>query len=55
MPIDPVNTGTSVYKYQSFNSAKNFTLFGTLENTADKKGWGGGAQWVADGYQISDE
>lgn len=55
MPVDPNNTGNYVYKYQSFNSAKNFTLYGTLENTSDKKGWGGGTQWVADGLQVKDD
>lgn len=55
MPTDPVNTGSNVYKYQSFNSAKDFTLYGTLENKDNKKGWAGGAAWVADGLQIKND
>src|SRR4051794_30797793 len=27
IPLDPQNAGNNVYKYQSFNSAKDFTLF----------------------------
>jgi prepilin-type N-terminal cleavage/methylation domain-containing protein len=55
IPVDPLNTGSNVYKYQSQNSAKNFKLFGTLENKNDTKGWGGGSAWVADGYILQDE
>lgn len=55
MPVDPINTGNHVYKYQSFNSAKDFTLFGTLENKENKKGWGGGGAWVADGLQVKND
>lgn len=54
IPTDPLNTGNYVYKYMSQNSAKNFTLYGTLENTNNSKGWGGGNQWVADGLQVTD-
>lgn len=52
IPLDPKNTGVYVYKYQTFNSNKDYTLFGTLENTNNSKGWGGGSTWVADGYQV---
>lgn len=55
VPLDPLNSGSNVYKYQSFNSAKNFTLFATLENKNNKKGWGGGSSWTTDGYQVSDD
>ena len=55
VPVDPFNTGSYVYKYQSFNSAKSFKLFGTLENKNDTKGWGSGSAWVADGYILQDE
>lgn len=52
IPLDPLNTGVYVYRYQSFSSNRDYTLFGTLENTNNNKGWGGGTAWVADGYQI---
>lgn len=52
VPVDPTNTGNNVYKYQSANSAKDFTLFSTLENKNNKKGWNGGAAWVVDGYRV---
>lgn len=55
VPLDPLNTGNNVYKYQSFNSAKDFKLYATLENVNDKKGWGGGASWVVDGYIVENE
>jgi prepilin-type N-terminal cleavage/methylation domain-containing protein len=55
VPVDPLNTGNYLYKYQSFNNGRDFTLFGTLENTANKKGWGGGTSWVADGLQIKND
>lgn len=55
MPVDPVNAGTSVYKYQSSNSSKSFTLFGTLENKNNIKGWGGGSSWVVDGLQVKND
>jgi prepilin-type N-terminal cleavage/methylation domain-containing protein len=55
MPIDPVSTGNYVYKYQSSSANKNFTLFGTLENTANTKGWAGGSSWVADGLQVKND
>jgi prepilin-type N-terminal cleavage/methylation domain-containing protein len=52
IPLDPTNSGVYVYKYQTFNSNRDYTLFGTLENTNNNKGWGGGSSWVADGYQV---
>lgn len=55
MPVDPVNAGDNVYKYQSFNSAKSFTLYGTLENKENKKGWAGGSQWVVDGLEVKND
>lgn len=55
MPVDPLNSGNNVYRYQSFNSAKNFKLFATLENKNNKKGWAGGVGWVFDGYIVQDE
>jgi prepilin-type N-terminal cleavage/methylation domain-containing protein len=55
VPLDPLNTGNNVYKYQSFNSAADFKLFGTLENKNDSKGWGTGSSWVADGLIIQNE
>ncbi len=54
VPVDPINSGTFVYKYSSQNSAKDFTLTASLENVNNQKGWAGGSQWVADGYQIVD-
>ena len=53
--VDPLNTGSYVYKYQSQNSNKNFKLTATLENKNDKKGWNGGSSWVADGYVVQDD
>jgi prepilin-type N-terminal cleavage/methylation domain-containing protein len=55
MPVDPVNSGNHVYKYQSFNSAKDFTLFGTLENRDNKKGWAGGSAWAVDGLEVKND
>jgi prepilin-type N-terminal cleavage/methylation domain-containing protein len=55
IPLDPLNTGNYVYRYQSFNTARDFTLYGTLENTSNRKGWGGGTAWVVDGLQISND
>ena len=55
IPLDPLNTNSNVYKYQSLNTGKNFNLFGTLENKNDTKGWAGGSTWVADGYILQDE
>jgi prepilin-type N-terminal cleavage/methylation domain-containing protein len=55
IPLDPLNTGSYVYKYQSFNTARDFTLYGTLENTNNNKGWGGGSAWVADGYRVQND
>lgn len=52
IPLDPKNTGDYIYKYQSFSSAKDYTLYATLENVNNTKGWGGGTQWVVDGYQL---
>ncbi|HSI20556.1 MAG TPA: prepilin-type N-terminal cleavage/methylation domain-containing protein [Verrucomicrobiae bacterium] len=55
MPVDPLNTGSNIYKYQSANSAKAFTLFGTFENKENKKGWNGGSVWVVDGYRVQND
>lgn len=55
MPVDPINSGNNVYKYQSSNNSKSFTLFGTLENVNNQKGWGGGSQWVVDGLQVKND
>lgn len=60
VPVDPVNTGNYVYRYQSFltsNLNQDFQLFGTLENTNDKKGWGlpMGTGWVINGYVLQNE
>jgi prepilin-type N-terminal cleavage/methylation domain-containing protein len=55
MPVDPINSGNNVYKYQSSNNSKSFTLFGTLENTNNQKGWGGGSQWVVDGLKVQND
>lgn len=55
VPVDPTNSGNYVYKYQSSNSSKSFTLFGTLENTNNQKGWAGGTQWVVDGLQVKND
>jgi prepilin-type N-terminal cleavage/methylation domain-containing protein len=52
VPLDPLNTGNYVYKYQTFSSNRDYTLFATLENTNNSKGWGGGTAWVAEGFQI---
>jgi prepilin-type N-terminal cleavage/methylation domain-containing protein len=54
VPLDPINSGNNVYKYASSNAGKSFTLYGTLENTNNKKGWGGGNAWVQDGLQVTD-
>jgi len=55
VPTDPNNTGNYVYKYQSFNSAKNFKLYATLEVKTNQKGWGGGSSWQTFGYIVQDE
>lgn len=55
VPVDPRNSGNMLYKYQSFNSAADFTLFGTFENKNNTKGWAGGSAWVADGYLVSND
>lgn len=55
VPVDPLNAGNNVYKYQSFNSGKDFTLYGTLENKNNKKGYGGGSSWVVNGYQVNND
>jgi prepilin-type N-terminal cleavage/methylation domain-containing protein len=55
LPLDPTNSGNNVYKYMTTNAGKNFTLYATLENKNNKKGWGGGNSWVTDGYQITDD
>lgn len=56
VPTDPTNTSPNyLYKYQSSNSNKDFTLWATLEVKTNQKGWGGGAAWVAYGYSIQDE
>lgn len=55
IPLDPLNTGNYVYKYQTNTSGTagtDYTLFGTLENQNNKKGWGGGTAWVAEGFQV---
>lgn len=52
IPLDPLNTGNYVYKYQSSAGGTTFTLYATLENTSNAKGWGGGSAWVADGFQV---
>ncbi len=55
MPVDPLNTGNNTYKYQSSNNNKNFTLFATLENIYNTKGWAGGSSWIVDGLQIQND
>jgi prepilin-type N-terminal cleavage/methylation domain-containing protein len=58
VPLDPLNTGSNVYKYQSYltNGVNaDYKLFATLENKNDIKGWNGGASWVADGYVAQNE
>ena len=55
IPLDPSNTGSYLYKYQSLNSAKNFKMTATLENKNNKKGWGVGSSWIADGYIVQDD
>ena len=54
MPTDPKNTGVYLYKYTSSSNNnianQNFTLTASLENTNDKRGWGGGNAWIQDGY-----
>ncbi len=58
VPLDPVNSGSNVYKYISQNGPtglanRSFTLYATLENKEDKKGWAGGSAWAADGYRVT--
>jgi prepilin-type N-terminal cleavage/methylation domain-containing protein len=63
VPVDPINSGNFVYKYQSLTPVtiggnvvyKNFNLFATFENKLDKKGWGGGSSWVVDGYVVQND
>ena len=58
VPVDPLNSGQNVYKYQSIMSGSlqsGFKLFATLENKNDTKGWNGGSQWVADGYVVQND
>jgi prepilin-type N-terminal cleavage/methylation domain-containing protein len=63
-PLDPFNEvrGTADYRYAySTNSTISLghprtcfraTISATLENTDDRAGWAGGANWVNSGYQI---
>ena len=53
IPLDPLNSGNNVYKYQSSGNGSSYTLYGTLENTNDKKGWGTSNAWVVDGLQLT--
>lgn len=58
IPLDPLNSGNNLYKYQSFLTGTvntDFKLFGTLENLNDKNGWAGGSGWVTDGYIVQNE
>lgn len=59
VPLDPLNTGNNVYKYQSFLDGNgynaSFKLYATLENKNDTKGWNGGSAWVVDGYIIQND
>jgi len=58
VPVDPVNSGNNVYKYQSAKTGSlqtGFTLFATLENQNDTKGWGGGTGWVVNGYTVQND
>ena len=58
VPLDPLNTGSNVYKYQSFITSSvnaDYKLYATLENKNDTKGWNSGTQWVADGYIVQNE
>jgi prepilin-type N-terminal cleavage/methylation domain-containing protein len=58
VPVDPVNSGIYVYKYQSLPTGglqSGFKLFATFENTNDQKGWGGGTAWTADGYVVQND
>jgi len=58
MPLDPKDEDPYLYKYQSFLTGginRDFKLFATLENINDQKGWGGGEEWVADGYVLEND
>lgn len=60
IPLDPVNSGSNVYKYQSFltnNINANFKLYATFENKNNTKGWGTpqGTGWIVDGYVLQNE
>ena len=55
MPTDPQNAVPYLYSYQSFNNAKNFKLYATLENKNDTKGWGGTSAWTTNGFIVQDE
>jgi len=53
VPVDPVNSGTKVYKYQSYKNAagtlhNDFALYATFENTSNAKGGNG----ATDGYVL---
>jgi prepilin-type N-terminal cleavage/methylation domain-containing protein len=53
VPVDPVNTGTKIYKYQSFVNVAgtlqyDFALYATFENTNNSKGSNG----AVDGYVL---
>ena len=53
VPLDPLNSGNNVYKYQSNGTGTDYTLYGTLENVNNNKGWAGGNSWVVDGFQLT--
>lgn len=58
VPLDPINSGNTVYKYQSNTSGTSgtsYTLYGTLENKNNSLGWAGGSSWVADGLRITSD
>jgi prepilin-type N-terminal cleavage/methylation domain-containing protein len=62
VPLDPLNAGNNVYKYQSQNQItiggvtvyRDFTLYATLENRNNRKGWVSGA-WAVDGYRLRND
>lgn len=52
VPLDPRNTGTSIYEYESRNSADDFTLYANLENENDPEDTTPGA---ARGYEVTSD
>lgn len=51
VPVDPKNSGSFVYTYESLDAAANFKMTGTLENANDPEGGAG----AAGGYVVTND